>query len=100
MEGLRNMGYVFRGNCEICISAEVDEVVVERDMRSRDRVSLHDDDYRLWSIAALLLLNIPWTRGGRFARVYVHRSASVWRRVAISVITFFFFVIPSFFSRI
>lgn len=34
-------------------------------MRSRDRVSLHDDDYRLWSIAALLLLNIPWTRGGR-----------------------------------
>lgn len=25
---LRNMGYVFRGNCEICISAEVDEVVV------------------------------------------------------------------------
>lgn len=66
-------------------------------MRSRDRVSLHDDDYRLWSIAALLLLNIPWTRGGRFACVYVHRSASVWRRVAISVITFFFFCNPLFF---
>lgn len=76
---LRNMGYVFRGN----VSRRLTRYALER--------SLHDDDYRLRSIAALPLLNILWTRrGGR-----VHRSVFVWR-VVISVITFLFFVIPSF----
>lgn len=76
---LRNMGYVFRGN----VSRRLTRYALER--------SLHDDDYRLRSIAALPLLNILWTRRG--ARV--HRSVFVWR-VVISVITFLFFVIPSF----
>lgn len=71
---------------------------------SRDRVSLHDDDYRLWSIAALLLLNILWT--GEWGWAFctrVHRSALFrWKSCSGSVIAFFlffFFVISPFFSR-
>lgn len=70
---------------------------------SRDRVSLHDDDYRLWSIAALLLLNILWTGDWGWAfYTRVHRSALFrWKSCSGSVIAFFFFFrnLPLFLSR-